>query len=181
MNDKRIRISLDEKRKYCRLIKSGAKYKALNVLYKSKHGDSSVYQSSWLRIGIVKKEELAAFDGSATETFTEVQLIENQLEKMELEEEMEEIAAAQNAEGEIEKEKANEKVQKNFTQSKIISFSKNNQKINFNSAKMCLKLGFFWWGLLAKMCLKLVCLKSGSSGIMNSLHFATGTRTARAS
>jgi len=39
MNDKRIRISLDEKRKYCRLIKSGAKYKALNILYKSKHGE----------------------------------------------------------------------------------------------------------------------------------------------
>ena len=35
----------------------------------------------------MKKKELADFDGSAAETFTEMQLIENQLEKMELEEE----------------------------------------------------------------------------------------------
>ena len=37
MSDKRIRISLAEKRKYCDLIKSGANYKTVNLLYKSKH------------------------------------------------------------------------------------------------------------------------------------------------
>ena len=51
MNDKRIRISLDEKRKYCRAIKSGANYKALNVLYKSKHAEELPKRTfyNWLR------------------------------------------------------------------------------------------------------------------------------------
>ena len=37
MSDKRIRISLAEKRKYCELIRSGASYKSLNLIFKSKH------------------------------------------------------------------------------------------------------------------------------------------------
>ena len=37
MSDKRIRISLSEKRKYCELIRSGASYKSLNLIFKSKH------------------------------------------------------------------------------------------------------------------------------------------------
>ena len=37
MNDKIIRISLAEKRKYCSIIKSGANNKTLKLLYKKKH------------------------------------------------------------------------------------------------------------------------------------------------
>ena len=37
MKDKRIRISFAEKRKYCELIRSGASYKSLNLIFKSKH------------------------------------------------------------------------------------------------------------------------------------------------
>ena len=37
MSDKRIRISLAEKRKYCDLIRSGANYKSVNQIYKTKH------------------------------------------------------------------------------------------------------------------------------------------------
>ena len=82
--------------------------------------NSSVFQASWLRTGIVKIEELANFDGSAAEQITEMQLIENQLEKMELEDELEEIADAENAEQEVEEEKStNHDGKKTFTQPKI--------------------------------------------------------------
>ena len=83
----------------------------------------SVYQASWLRTGIVKKEELGAFDGSAIDSITEMQLIGDQLEKMELEDEIEEIDDAENAQEEVgEDTKNKENSEKTFTQPKITTF-----------------------------------------------------------
>jgi len=85
--------------------------------------NSSVYKASWLRTGIVKKEELDAFDGSAADSITEMQLIEDQLEKMQLEDEMEEIGDAEKAQEEVEKDKKNKQDdKKTFTQPKITCF-----------------------------------------------------------
>ena len=89
--------------------------------------NSSVYKASWLRTGIVKKEELDAFDGSAADsiTCTEIQLFEDQLEKMQLEDEMEEIGDAEKAQEEVEKDKKNKQDdKKTFTQPKITCFFK---------------------------------------------------------
>ena len=64
---------------------------------------------------LVKMEEiflkvdlkLAAFDGSAADSITEMQLLEDQLEKMVLEDELEEIVDAENAQEEVEEETKN--------------------------------------------------------------------------
>ena len=82
--------------------------------------NSSVYKASWLRTGIVKKEELAAYDESAVESITEMQLIGDQLEKMELEDELEEIGDAENAQEEVVEENKNK--EKTFSQPKITTF-----------------------------------------------------------
>ena len=98
MNDKRIRISLAEKRKYCDLIKSGANYKTVNLLYKSKHKTELPRRTfyNWTR------------DKDA---------------KMELEDELEETVDAENAQEEVEKETQNKQDdKKTYTQSKITSF-----------------------------------------------------------
>ena len=79
-----------------------------------------VYKPSWLRTGIVKKEELAAYDESAVESITEMQLLGDQLEKMELEDELEEIDDAENAREEVVEENKNK--EKTFSQPKITTF-----------------------------------------------------------
>ena len=109
--------------------------------------NTSVYKASWLRTGIVKKEELDAFDGSAADSVTEMQLIEDQLEKMQLEDEMEEIGDAEKAQEEVEKDKKNKQDdKKTLTQPIITCFFK---KINFNSVKECHK-SEFWYFFVGK-------------------------------
>ena len=70
------------------LINDSYKFKQEDIVQKTieimNQMNSSVYKASWLRTGIVKKEELAAYDESAVESITEMQLIGDQLEKMEL-------------------------------------------------------------------------------------------------
>ena len=109
------------------LITDSYKFKQEDIVQKTiqimNQMNSSVYKASWLRTGIVKKEELAAFDGSAADSITEVQLIQDQLEKMELEDEMEEISDAENEQEEVDKDKENKQHEKKtFTQPKITSF-----------------------------------------------------------
>ena len=109
------------------LINDSYKFKQEDIVQKTiqimNQMNSSVYKASWLRTGIVKKEELAAFDGSATDSITEMQLLEDQLEKMELEDELEEIVDAENAQTEVEEEPKNkEDDKKTYTQSKITAF-----------------------------------------------------------
>ena len=87
-------------------------------------------QESWLRTGIVKREELAAFDGSAVESITEMQLIGDQLEKMELEDELEEIGDAENAQEEVGEENKNK--EKTFSQPKLPHFSINKFQLRKN-------------------------------------------------
>ena len=87
------------------LITDSYKFKQEDIVQKTiqimNQMNPSVYQASWLRTGIVKKEELGAFDGSAIDSITEMQLIGDQLEKMELEDEIEEIDDAENAQEEV--------------------------------------------------------------------------------
>ena len=109
------------------LINDSYKFKQEDIVQKTiqimNQMNCSVYKASWLRTGIVKKEELAAFDGSATDSITEMQLLEDQLEKMELEDEMEEISDAENEQEEVDKDKENKQHEKKtFTQPKITSF-----------------------------------------------------------
>ena len=109
------------------LINDSYKFKQEDIVQKTiqimNQMNCSVYKASWLRTGIVKKEELAAFDGSATDSITEMQLLEDQLEKMELEDELEETVDAENAQEEVEKETQNKQDdKKTYTQSKITSF-----------------------------------------------------------
>ena len=106
------------------LINDSYKFKQEDIVQKTieimNQMNSSVYKASWLRTGIVKKEELAAYDESAVESITEMQLIGDQLEKMELEDELEEIGDAENAREEVVEENKNK--EKTFSQPKITTF-----------------------------------------------------------